>query len=77
MHQHLQRPSRVARVHIAGVLGWMLPDGTKMWEYPATERLPDKLTEEQAKACVDRLRAIWRDGYDADPMFGKGAANSG
>ena len=58
-----------ARAFVAGTLGWMFPDHTKVWEL-RDEELPDELTEAEAKAAIDRLRAIWRDGYDADPLFG-------
>ena len=62
------------REYNAGVLGWMLPDFHQNVRKPRTERLNrrHKLTEERKGAGSMTGCGRWRDGYDADPMFGEG-----
>ena len=57
-----------ARALVAEIIALFDEDGNKVWER-REEDLPLRLPEKVAKAAIDRLRIIWRDGnFENDPL---------
>ena len=57
-----------ARAFVAENIALFDENGNKVWER-REENLPPRLSEKKAKAAIDRLRIIWRDGsFENDPL---------
>ena len=57
-----------SRAFVAETIALFDENGSKVWER-REEDLPKKLSEKMAKAAIDRLRIIWRDGsFENDPL---------